>query len=73
MEALEKSAEDPALVLEAKRYLQGILKSVARTAQEKRKKALHSAQAEPQIRLNSPSVGGVSHATFIDLTESAGS
>ncbi|KAJ5868651.1 hypothetical protein N7534_003204 [Penicillium rubens] len=73
LEALEKSAEDPALVLEAKRYLQGILKSVARTAQEKRKKALHSAQAEPQIRLNSPSVGGVSHATFIDLTESAGS
>ncbi|CAG7997256.1 unnamed protein product [Penicillium nalgiovense] len=78
LEALEKSAEDPALILEAKRYLQGILKSVART-QDKRKKALHSAQAEPHIRLTSASVGApvgapvgrVSHATVIDLTESA--
>ncbi|CAG8906248.1 unnamed protein product [Penicillium egyptiacum] len=71
LEALEKSAEAPALILEAKRYLQGILKSVSRTARDERKKASLSAQAESQVRLTSPSVGGASRATVIDLTEAS--
>ncbi|KGO49885.1 Zinc finger, PHD-type [Penicillium expansum] len=69
LEALEKSTEAPSLVLSAKKYLQGILKSVARTARDERKKASLSAQAGPQVQLTSTSVGGVSCANVIDLTE----
>ncbi|KAJ5206183.1 SNF2-related protein [Penicillium cf. griseofulvum] len=68
LEALEKSVEGPALILEAKRYLQGILKSVARTERD-RKKASLAASAEPQVPLTLPSLGGVSTAPVIDLTE----
>ncbi|KAJ5169695.1 SNF2-related protein [Penicillium coprophilum] len=68
LEALEKSAEAPALIMGAKRYLQGILKSVARIERD-RKKASLVAPVEPQISLTSPSLGGVSTASVIDLTE----
>lgn len=69
LEALDKSAEAPSLILGAKKYLQGILKAVARTARDERKKASLAAQPEPQIQLTSPSVGGASRADVIDLTE----
>ncbi|KGO64129.1 Zinc finger, PHD-type [Penicillium italicum] len=69
LEALEKSTEAPSLISGAKRYLQGILKSVARSARDERKKASPSAPAEPQVRLTSSSVGGVSRANVIDLTK----
>ncbi|EKV07280.1 Chromatin remodeling complex subunit (Chd3), putative [Penicillium digitatum PHI26] len=69
LEALEKSTEAPPLISLAKRYLQGILKSVARTARDERKKAMLSAQAEPQAQLTSASTGGVSRANVTDLTE----
>ncbi|KXG53077.1 SNF2-related protein [Penicillium griseofulvum] len=68
LEALEKSVEAPALILEAKRYLQGIRKSVARSERE-RKKASLAASAGPQVPLTLPSLGGVSTAPVIDLTE----
>ncbi|CAI7567823.1 unnamed protein product [Penicillium glandicola] len=67
LEALEKSTEAPSLILGAKRYLQGILKSVARAAREQQKSSL-AASAESQIPFTSPSVGGVSIANAIDLT-----
>lgn len=72
LEALEKSTEAPSLVYGAKKYLQGILRSLAaRTARDERKKALLSAQPEPQNRLTSSLVGG-GHANIIDLTEASG-
>ncbi|CAI7677127.1 unnamed protein product [Penicillium discolor] len=71
LEALEKSTEAPSLIHSAKKYLQGILKSVARTARDERKKALLSAQPEPQNRLTSSSVGG-GRTNVIDLTKASG-
>lgn len=71
LEALEKSTEAPSLICGAKKYLQGILKSVARTARGERKKALLSTQPEPQIQLTSSSVGG-GRTNVIDLTKASG-
>ncbi|CRL21083.1 SNF2-related [Penicillium camemberti] len=71
LEALEKSTEAPSLIYGAKKYLQGILKSVARTARGERKKALLSTQPEPQIQLTSSSVGG-GRTNVIDLTKASG-
>lgn len=71
LEALEKSTEAPSLIYGAKKYLQGILKSVARTARDERKKALLSTQPEPQIQLTSSSVGG-GRTNVIDLTKASG-
>ncbi|KAF4767916.1 hypothetical protein HAV15_002425 [Penicillium sp. str.  len=70
LEALEKSTEAPSLIHSAKKYLQGILKSVARTARDERKKALLSAQPEPQNQLTSSSVGG-GRTNVIDLTKAS--
>lgn len=71
LEALEKSTEAPSLVYGAKKYLQGILRSVGRTTRDERKKALLSAQQKPQIPLTSSSVGE-DRTNAIDLTEASG-
>ncbi|KAJ5779623.1 Zinc finger PHD-type [Penicillium paradoxum] len=66
VDALEKSTEAPGLISIAKRYLRGVLTS---HAQIKRMKVAKAAQAGPHSPLTSPSVGGVSGASVIDLTE----
>ncbi|KAJ5823461.1 SNF2-related protein [Penicillium robsamsonii] len=68
LEALEKSVEAPALIMGAKRYLQGILKSVARSERNRKKNSL-AAPVEPRISLTSPSLGGVSAASVNSMTE----
>lgn len=63
LDTLEESPEDPALILKAKKYLRGVLKSMGQTA---RSKASSATQAESRI-FTSPSVSGVSRAPT-DLT-----
>jgi chromodomain-helicase-DNA-binding protein 4 len=64
LEALEKSVEDPVMIFTAKKYLNGILVSMAHN--ERRK--ISAAQAASQLSVTSPSDDAVGRSNFVDLT-----